>query len=94
MVKVQVGPPLKPLFLRGFLFFINQKRNCVPFYIKRIIFLYLVFMRKLFSFLCIIILVSCDKDVEDPNMFTLTASVNPAEGEHYLLLMDNMNLVM
>ena len=37
-------------------------------------------MRKLFSFLCIIILVSCDKDVEDPNMFTLTASANPAEG--------------
>jgi len=37
-------------------------------------------MKKLFSFLCIVIIFSCSKDVEEPVLFTLTATVNPIEG--------------
>ena len=37
-------------------------------------------MKKLFSFLCIVILFSCSKDVEEPVLFTLTATANPTEG--------------
>ena len=37
-------------------------------------------MKKLFSFLCIVILFSCSKDIEEPVLFTLTATANPNEG--------------
>ena len=37
-------------------------------------------MKKLFTFLFVVILISCSKDVEEPVMFTLTTSANPAEG--------------
>jgi len=37
-------------------------------------------MKKLFSFLCIVILFSCSKDVEETIKFTLTATANPTEG--------------
>ena len=36
-----------------------------------------MFMKKLFSFLLIVILVACSKD---PVIYTLTATANPAEG--------------
>ena len=37
-------------------------------------------MKKLFSFLFVFILLSCSKDVEEPVLFTLTATANPIEG--------------
>ncbi len=40
MVKVQVGPPLKPLFLRGFLFFRTKNTSWVPYWVP----FYLIFL--------------------------------------------------
>ena len=37
-------------------------------------------MKKLFTYLFVVILMSCSKDVEEPVMFTLTTSANPADG--------------
>ena len=37
-------------------------------------------MKKLFSFLLIIVLIACSKDVEETIKFTLTATANPTEG--------------
>lgn len=37
-------------------------------------------MKKLFSFLLIVVLIACSKDVEEPVLFTLTATANPTEG--------------
>ena len=37
-------------------------------------------MKKIFFLFWIIILISCTKDIEEPVMFTLTSTVNPAEG--------------
>ena len=37
-------------------------------------------MKKLFSFLLIAVLIACSKDVEEPVLFTLTATANPTEG--------------
>ena len=36
-------------------------------------------MKKLFSFLLIVVLISCSKDVEEPVLFTLTVTANPTE---------------
>ena len=45
-----------------------------------ILFLTLVSMKKLFSFLFVFLLISCSKDVEETIKFTLTATANPTEG--------------
>ncbi|MEL1224915.1 MAG: hypothetical protein VW522_11785, partial [Candidatus Neomarinimicrobiota bacterium] len=37
-------------------------------------------LKKLFSFLFVFILISCSKDIEEPVLFTLTATANPTEG--------------
>ena len=37
-------------------------------------------MKKLFSFLLIVVLIGCSKDVEEPVLFTLTATANPTVG--------------
>jgi len=50
------------------------------FLIGPILFLTLVSMKKLFSFLFVFLLISCSKDVEEPVLFTLTATANPTEG--------------
>ena len=47
------------------------------FLIELILFLILVIMKKLFSFLLIVVLIACSKD---PVIYTLTATANPAEG--------------